>query len=401
MVGRLSGGFLIAGALTCAVLAQAPATPPAPGQTPPPAAPGGRGGGRGMINSPQVNPDKTITLRFRAPNAKQVTLIGELDGKTYPMTKGDDGVWTVTVGPWPHDVYNYQFNVDGIVAMDPANPSVKLGFGAFPPANLVEVPGDGLEFDDAKPVPHGSIRVETYNSKAIGAPRTLWIYTPPGYDRGNTRYPVFYLLHGSGNIDSSWMLTGRANYIMDNLIAEGKAKPMIIVNPLGYARQGVGLGPEQPAPQQQAGPGGAAGGGLFGKDLIEDVIPFVEKTFRVLPGADNRALGGLSMGGGQTAAIGFAHPDLFHSLVIMSAGSNNADTAYPDFFKDAAATNKQLKLLWMGVGKDDMLVGPSAKALDTLLTSKGIKHTFVVGEGRHEWVVWRHHLNEVAPLLFR
>jgi enterochelin esterase family protein len=388
------------GALSLAVFAQAPPAP-APGQPAAPAPQPGRGGGRGMLNSPQVNPDKTITLRFRAPNAKQVTVIGELDGKTYPMTKGEDGVWTATLGPWPHDVYNYQFNVDGIIAMDPANPYVKLGFGAFPPANLVEVPGNGLEFDDAKPVPHGTIRVETYNSKTIGAPRTLWIYTPPGYDRGNTRYPVFYLLHGSGNIDSSWMLTGRANYIMDNLIAEGKAKPMIIVNPLGYARQGVGLGPEQPAPPPQPGPGGAVGGGLIGRDLIEDVIPFVEKTFRVLPGADNRALGGLSMGGGQTAAIGFAHPDLFHSLVIMSAGSNNADTNYPEFFKDPAAINKQLKLLWMGVGKDDTLVGPSAKALDALLTAKGIKHTFVVGEGRHEWVVWRHHLNEVAPLLFR
>jgi enterochelin esterase family protein len=163
----------------------------------------------------------------------------------------------------------------------------------------------------------------------------------------------------------------------------------------------VGLGPEPAAAAPPAGPGGQAGGGAFGKDLIEDVIPFVEKTFRTLPGADNRALGGLSMGGGQTAAIGFSHPELFRALVIMSAGSNNADTMYPDFFKDPAATNKQIKLLWMGVGKDDTLVGPSAKALDALLTAKGIKHTFVVGEGRHEWVVWRHHLNEVAPLLFR
>ena len=401
MVRRVSGGFLIAGALSFAVFAQAPAPPPATNPATPAAPQPGRGGGRGAVASPQVNPDKTITLRFRAPNAKEVTVIGELDGKTYPMKKADDGVWSVTIGPFPHDVYNYQFNVDGIIAMDPANPYVKLGFGNFPPANLVEVPGEGLEFDDAKPVPHGTIRVETYHSKAVGAPRTLWIYTPPGYDRGNTRYPVFYLLHGSGNIDSSWMLTGRANYIMDNLIAEGKSKPMIIVNPLGYARQGIGLGPEQPAPAQQGGPGGAAGGGVFGKDLIEDVIPFVEKTFRVLPGADNRALGGLSMGGGQTAAVGFAHPDVFHSLVIMSAGSNGADTNYPEFFKDAAATNKQLKLLWMGVGKDDALVGPSAKTLDALLTAKGIKHTFVVGEGRHEWVVWRHHLNDVAPLLFR
>jgi enterochelin esterase-like enzyme len=400
MVRRISGGFLMVGALSLAVFAQAPATP-APGQAVAPAPQPGRGGGRGMLASPQVNPDKTITLRFRAPNAKEVTVIGELDGKTHPMTKGEDGVWTVTIGPFPHDVYNYQFNVDGVIAMDPANPYVKLGFGNFPPANLVEVPGNGLEFDDAKPVPHGTVRIETYNSKAIGAQRTLWIYTPPGYDRGNTRYPVFYLLHGSGNIESSWMLTGRANYIMDNLIAEGQSKPMIIVNPLGYARQGVGLGPEQPAPAQQAGPGGAVGGGLIGKDLIEDVIPFVEKTFRVVPGADNRALGGLSMGGGQTVAIGFSHPELFHSLVIMSAGANSADTTYPEFFKDAAATNKQLKLLWMGIGKDDNLTGMSAKALDATLTAKGITHTFAVGEGRHEWVVWRHHLNEVAPLLFR
>ena len=402
MVRQACFGVLIFGALSLVVSGQAPTTPPAaPTGQAPAAPPAGRGGGRGVLNSPQVNPDKTFTLRFRAPNAKEVTVVGEIDGKPHPMTKGDDGVWTVTIGPLPHDVYNYQFNVDGIIAMDPANPSVKLGFGAFPPANLVEVPGDGLEFDDAKPVPHGTIRVETYNSRAIGAPRTLWIYTPPGYDRGNTRYPVFYLLHGAGNIDSSWMLTGRANYIMDNLIAEGKAKPMILVNPLGYARQGVGLGPEPPPAQPQPGGPGAAGGGPFGKDLIEDVIPFVEKTFRTLPGADNRALGGLSMGGGQTIAVGFSHPELFRALVIMSAGANNADTTYPDFFKDPAATNKLLKLLWMGIGKDDNLTGAGAKALDATLTAKGIKHTYVVGEGRHEWVVWRHHLHDVAPLLFR
>ena len=314
--------------LAAAGFAQAPA--PAAGQAPGAAPQAGRGGGRPpAIVSPQVNPDRTMTLRFRAPNAKEVSVIGEIDGKPHPMTKGEDGVWTATIGPLAPDVYNYQFNVDGVVAMDPANPSVKLGFGAFPPANLVEIPGDGLQFYDAKPVPHGTVRFETYDSKTVGAPRTLWIYTPPGYDRGNTRYPVFYLLHGSGNIDSSWMLTGRANLIMDNLIAEGKTKPMIIVNPLGYARAGVGLGPEAPAPAPAAGPGAGVGGGAFGKDLLEDVVPYVEKTFRTLPGADNRAIGGLSMGGGQTAAIGFSHPDLFHYIVIMSAGSQNAAETYP------------------------------------------------------------------------
>jgi enterochelin esterase family protein len=370
----------------------------------PPAAPRGpaRGGRGPAIVSPEVHPDKTITVRFNAPNASEVTLIGELDGKTYPMTKGADGVWSVTVGPWPHDVYNYQFRVDGIVAMDPVNPSVKLGFGAFPPASMVEVPADGPGFEDAQDVPHGTVRMETYHSKTMGVPRTLWIYTPPGYDRGNTRYPVFYLLHGSGNIDSSWMLTGRANYILDNLIAEHKAKPMIIVNPFGYPRQGIGTGPDKMVtdPSQAPGSFGGQQNSLFAKDLLDDVIPFVEKTFRTLPGADNRALGGLSMGGGQTVAIGFTHPDTFHSLVVMSAGATNAEQTYPDFFKDPAAINKKMKLLWMGVGKDDR-IGESTKALDASLTAKGINHTFRLTDGRHEWVVWRHHLHEVAPLLFR
>jgi enterochelin esterase family protein len=375
-------------------------------QQPPPPAGGGRGGGRGPVVSPEVRADGTITFRFSAPNAREVTLIGELDGKTYPMSKNAAGVWEVTVGPWPHDVYNYQFRVDategrgGVIAMDPANPSVKLGFGGFPPANLVEVPGkSGLEFDDAKNVPHGTVRIETYHSTSLGVPRTVWIYTPPGYDTNRTRYPVFYLLHGSGNIESSWMLTGRANLIMDNLIAEGRAKPMIIVNPLGYARQGVGLGPEvTQAATAQSAPSASSGDTPFAQDLLKDVIPFVEKNFRTMPGADNRALGGLSMGGGQTIAIGFSHPDTFHSLVVMSAGATGAETTYPDFF--APATNKKIKLLWIGIGKDDFLLS-NAKALDASLTAKGVNHIFRLTEGRHEWVVWRHHLHEVAPLLFR
>jgi enterochelin esterase family protein len=385
--------------------AQTPATPPAgqAGAAPPPQ---GRGGGRGgpPVVSPEVKEDRTVTLRYRAPNAKEVTLIGELDGKTYPMTKGDNGIWAVSVGPLAPDVYNYQFNVDGIVTMDPTNPSVKLGFGAFPPASMFEIPGD--EFDDARDVPHGTVRMETYHSKTLGVPRTLWIYTPPGYERGTTRYPVFYLLHGAGNIDSSWMLTGRANYILDNLIAEGKTKPMIIVNPLGYARMGIGTGPERPvtgapAPGAAPGGGGGAGGGLVGKDLIDDVIPFVEAKFRTLKDQPNRALGGLSMGGGQTVAIGFPNTKLFSHLVVMSAGAGqNPEQTYADFFKSADATNKQLKLLWMSAGKDDFALNGS-KALDEALTKSNIKHTFLVTEGRHEWVIWRHALRDVAPLMFK
>ena len=406
------GYWLIATTLLIGVgSAQTPQQTPPPAGAPAGAPPQGRGagGGRGgpSVVSPEVKEDRTVTLRFRAPDAKQVTVIGELDGKTYPMTKGENGIWAVTIGPLAPDVYNYQFNADGIIAMDPVNPAVKLGWGAFPPANMFEIPGD--DFDDARDVPHGSVRVETYHSKTMGVPRTLWIYTPPGYDRGNTRYPVLYLLHGAGNIESSWMLTGRANYIMDNLIASGKAKPMIIVNPLGYVRQGVNLAPEkavvQPPPAAGApaggGPGGGFGAGMFGKDVIDDVIPFVESKFRTLKDPGNRAIGGLSMGGGHTVGISFANPKLFSHVVVMSAGAGTtAEQTYADFFKNGEAINKQWKLLWVGVGKDDFALNGS-KALDELLTKHNIKHTFRITEGRHEWVIWRHHLHEVAPLLFR
>jgi enterochelin esterase-like enzyme len=387
-------------------LAQAPA---GRGAGPNTGAPGvGRGRGPALV-TPEVKADRTITFRFRAPDAKQVTLIGELDGRTYPMTRDESGVWSVTVGPWAPDVYNYQFDVDGVVAMDPVNPSVKLGFGAFPPANLVEVPtanGD-LTFYDAKNVPHGTVRMETYHSKSLGVPRTLWVYTPPGYDENaNERYPVFYLLHGAGNVDSSWMLTGRANLILDNLIAEGKTRPMIIVNPLGYARQGVGLAPEiagTPAPGAglTAQPGIPAQTVGFAHDLLHDVIPYVEGKFRTLPGAENRALGGLSMGGGHTVQIGFNNTDTFRSLVVMSAGAGaNVAETYPAFFSDPQAINSKMKLIWVGVGKDDFALNGS-QTLSDALKKAGINHTFRLTEGRHEWVVWRHYLNEVAPQLFR
>jgi enterochelin esterase-like enzyme len=405
--------------------AQTPTPPAAPaGQAGAPA--GGRagGGGRGpAAPSPVVNPDKTITFRFNAPNARSVELIGELEGKpSYDMKKNDAGIWEVTIGPLTPDVYNYQFRIDamggrgGVIAMDPQNPWVKIGFGGFPPASMVQVPGDGPAFDDAKNVPHGKVTYETYNSKSIPGPRTAWVYTPPGYERGNTRYPVFYLLHGSGNIDSSWILTGRANYIMDNLIAEGKTKPMILVMPYGYTTPAVGTGPLMGGGQGQslvppaAAPAGVAGGGRaagpaapapFTKDVVDDLIPYIEANYRTLKDADHRAIGGLSMGGGQTIQIGFSHPELFHYIIVMSAGSANVDTQYPDFMNNAAVTNKTIKLLWVGVGKDDMLVGPSAKAFDATLTAKGINHKFVVGDGRHEWVVWRHHLHDVAPMLFQ
>jgi enterochelin esterase family protein len=228
----------------------------------------------------------------------------------------------------------------------------------------------------------------------------MWVYTPPDYDKGKS-YPVLYLFHGAGDIESGWALIGRANNILDNLIAEGKAKPMIIVMPLGHAIQSFYAGPAKAAPAPPSAAGVTpAPLTPFAKDLLDDVIPLVEKTYKVSTKPEDRAIGGLSMGGGQTLNIGFTRPELFRYIVILSAGSQNADQLYPGFFKDPAATNKQLKLLWVSAGKDDT-AGPAAKALDATLTAKGITHKYVVTEGRHEWTVWRHNLNEFAPLLFK
>jgi enterochelin esterase-like enzyme len=275
--------------------------------------------------------------------------------------------------------------------------------------SVVEVPGDGPAFYDVRPVPHGAVRIQPYVSKSLGVARTVWVYTPPDYDKGKN-YPVVYLMHGAGDIESGWTLIGRANNILDNLIAEGKAKPMVVVMPLGHTIQSFYAGPSKsyaaPAPAAGAAPGGGAGGPAalqpFGHDLLEDVMPMIEKNFKVSTKPDDRAVAGLSMGGGQTLNLAFSKPELFRYVVAMSPAANGVnETAYPAVFKDPAVVNKQFKLFWMGVGKDDTLVGPAVKTLDAALTKAGITHTFDVGEGRHEWTVWRSQLNKVAPLLFR
>jgi enterochelin esterase-like enzyme len=379
------------------------AQPPA-GQ--PPAGGRGRGGGPQYV-SPEVGADRTITFRYIAPNAQQVTVNGELDGKPHPMTKGENGMWTTTVGPLPPDIYTYSFNVDGVVALDPRNPNTKYGYGGFGAVSVVQVPGDGPAFYDVQPVPHGEVRIRPYVSKTMGVGRTLWVYTPPNYDRGSN-FPVLYLLHGGGDIESGWTMIGRANNILDNLIAEGKARPMVVVMPLGHAVQSFWAGPTRPSPNAPAPGAGRGGGGtpgpvglnLFGRELVEEVIPFVEQTYKVSKRPEHRAIGGLSMGGGLTMNAAFNRPNLFSHVIIMSSGGQNAETSYPEFFKNGAAINKQFKVFWIAIGKDDALVGGGSKALTDALTRAGIKHTYLVTEGRHEWTVWRHHLREFVPLLF-
>lgn len=375
-------------------------------QTPAGQRAGGAGSGRGgpVVVSPQVGTDRTITYRLLAPNATKVTVTDPVTSQPKDMTRDAVGIWSFTSAPVAPDIYVYEFNVDGTIALDPRNTNIKMGYGGFGPVNVVEVPGEGPQFYDAKPVPHGDVRIRPYESKALGLSRTMWVYTPPGYDKGKD-YPVLYLFHGAGDIESGWTLIGRANNILDNLIAEGKARPMVVVMPLGHTIQGFYSGPAQafaapPAPARGTGAPAPAPLSAFARDLLEDVMPLVEKTYKVSTRPDSRAIGGLSMGGGQTINIGFNRTELFRYIVIMSAGLQNAEQTYPAIFKDAAATNRQLKLLWISAGKNDTALA-NATALDATLTARGITHKFVVTEGRHEWTVWRHHLNEVAPLLFK
>jgi enterochelin esterase-like enzyme len=366
--------------------------------------------------SPEIGTDGRVTFRYLAPSAREITVSGELGGRSWGMTKDAKGLWSVTTDPLPPDIYTYTFNVDGVTTLDPTNANTKYGYSIFGAASVVQVPGDGPQFYDVKPVPHGAVRIQPYVSKTLGVSRTVWIYTPPGYDSGEA-YPVLYLLHGGGDIESGWTMIGRANNILDNLIAEGRARPMVVVMPLGHTIQSFWTGPAVTVPDPaMASTGGSldaiirammAGdgkGGLspFARDLVNDVMPMVESTFKVSRRPDARAIAGLSMGGGQTINLAFNRPDLFRYVVLMSpAAAGGVDAIYPDLFSEAGRVNAQFKLLWLGVGKDDMLTGPGDLAFAATLKARGINHTFEITEGRHEWTVWRRYLHDVAPLLFK
>jgi enterochelin esterase family protein len=243
------------------------------------------------------------------------------------------------------------------------------------------------------------VRIVTYESKAMGVTRFLWIYTPPGYDKSSARYPVLYLLHGNGEAQDGWVMNGRANFILDNLIADGKAQPMLIVMPQGHALQAAGVGPLVRIPGETT-----MYSERFPKDLLEDVIPLIEKNYRVIADANHRAIAGLSMGGGQALAIGLAHQDLFHYVLGYSAAISaqfmDADAVFRDALADPASINKKLRLLWLSCGRQDFLYEANRQFAETL-KAKGVRAMVRETEGAHVWSVWRNNLNESAALLFK
>jgi enterochelin esterase family protein len=341
------------------------------------------------------------------------------------MTRDERGDWSLKVGPLAADLYGYSFYVDGFRTIDPANPVVKPSRSMV--TSILEVPGNPPRLHEFQDVRHGSVRVHEYQSRSLNRRRGLYVYTPPGYDAdAQARYPVLYLLHGAGDNQATWTALGRAHLILDNLRAQGKIKPMVVVMPDGHAAsvgppreaaavapagatagQPAGAAPGQPtgaAPGRQAAAGGPGAGmsrnvAAFERDLLQDIIPLVEANYRVRTDAGGRAIAGLSMGGGQSLTIGLNHFDRFAWVGGFSSAVFNPEATLAAALNDPKATDSALRVLWIACGKDDRLI-TSNQQLSALLKQKSIDHEFLTTEGNHSWPVWRRYLAEFAPLLF-
>ncbi len=328
---------------------------------------------------PEIHPDRTISFQLRAPKVSNVVLTLEASAVKHPMEKSADGLWTLTLGPLEPDIYGYSFWLDGVRVADLSGLAVKPE--PRPVSSMFEIPADRPQFYDFDPaVPHGTVRLHDYESKSLGRLRRLRVYTPPGYDQNpRTRYPVLVLLHGGFDTEATWTDYGRAHFMLDNLLAAGKATPMIIVMVDGFAER-------NPAGASSAA--SASDPTAFKDDLLKDALPFVEHNYRTKPGPQNRAITGLSMGGGQALAIGLMHPERFAWVGGMSGSPSNRERVLGETVKDSKKTNQRLKLLWFACGKSDGMMKANEE-LDQSLSRAGIHHTFVPMEGGHEWTVWR------------
>lgn len=349
------------------------------------------------VVSPELK-DGKATFRVLAPNAEKVQLASSDIPDTMrgaEMAKSDEGIWEVTLDVAP-GYYRCHFNVDGVMVVDPRNPSTSESVGNT--WSLVGVPG--AEWMDTQDVLHGAVAEVTYQSTSLKRFRRMHVYTPPHYEVGSDSYPVFYLLHGAGDSDDSWTTVGRASFILDNLIAAGKAKPMVVVMPAGHAGP-FRFGGPRPAVDE------------FYEDFTKDVMPYIEANYRVRTDRDSRALAGLSMGGAQTLSVGIPNLEKFAYLGVFSSGvfgivpRPGAPTPEGPTFEeqhqailDNAELKQGLRLFWFGTGKDDFLVETSRATVE-MFKKHGFDATYTEGEGGHTWIVWRQYLNDFAPQLFQ
>ncbi len=365
--------------------------------------------------SGEVSADARVTFRLRAPKATEVIVNGDWEGgRGMTMRRDEAGLWTLTTPPLDPEIWMYTYSVDGVTMLDAGNDHV-VRDGNSRYLNSVLIPGTASALYQPGKVPHGTVASIWYPSTGLKTGRRLTVYTPPGYEAGKTKYPVLYLFHGGGGDEVAWTEMASANVIMDNLIAQGKAKPMIVVMPNANWKDVAALdfgGPRAAAGPPAAG-GTPAGGGadyeLGEQEIVHDMLPFIEANYRVLPGRENRAIAGLSMGGGIAISVGLKRLDVFASVGQFSTGLMGGVGGYapfdiekisPGFLKDPAATNKKLKLLYFSCGAEDPRLPFQTKVADEWRSNK-IVLTFKSYPGAHEWRVWRNSLADMATLLFR
>jgi enterochelin esterase family protein len=336
------------------------------------------------VNSPEVNDDHTVTFRLKAPNAQKVVLpvgaiytANNLGNEPLSFTKGDDGIWTLTIGPLKPDMYAYHFNVDGVQIPDPSNTCA--AFTAMPPYSELIVHGDGPAYYDARNVPHGNVTRHIYHSDVTNGERELYVYTPPGYDP-KKEYPVLYLIGGSGELPSNWVYDGRVNFIMDNLLSEAKVVPMIIAIPNNQV-----IHRNHPKHAELTFD-------IFEKEMRNHVIPLVDNSYKTVRSPKGRAISGLSMGGRHSMFVGFRSLDLFANFGILSAGDNEPEATLKPFLTDSKV-NEKVDYLFVGQGTMEAsgFFNRRCQALHDALNNHNIKHEYYIGgSGGHDWGTWRH-----------
>jgi enterochelin esterase family protein len=357
--------------------------------------------------SPEILPDNSVIFRIKAPGAHKVQVVGTFSPGFKPTTmeKKDSGLFEVKIGPLASDMYEYRFILDSALMLDPNNNAVTRD-GSYIENRLL-IPGKLGDVLATQNVPHGNVTAVWYSSPILGTTRRMYVYTPPGYENGKDKYPVMYLLHGGGGDEDGWINRGRANYIIDNLIAAKEAVPMIVVITNGNP-DAVAAPLDRPLNSKADAPGiGSMASLLFEESLVKDVVPYIEKNYRVIADADHRAITGFSMGGYQTQNITNYNPGMFNYIGVMSMGlfssfgNNNASYDREKHVAQLKALKaSKPKLYWIGIGKDDFLYATATK-LRSLYDEIGFKYTYRESEGNHTWKEWRLYLTELAPKFFK
>jgi enterochelin esterase-like enzyme len=341
------------------------------------------------VVSPEINAaDRSVVFRLRAAKATDVKVRTQWNKQTVAMQKGEGGVWSLTVAEVPAGVWEYGFVVDGLSMIDPVNPALKPQRN--PNTSILHVPGTPPNPWDFQTVPRGTVHQHDFAGRAAGRPRSVWVYTPAGYEKDAARkYPLLVLQHGSGDNHKTWVEHGKAHWILDNLIAAGKARPMIVMTLDGHP---LGQVPRDAADRR------AASLAAFRSELLDEALPLVEAHYRVAPQREQRAITGLSMGGWQSLSVGLNALDRFAWFGSFSGAVEEKEIA--PALADAAATNAKVKLLWIACGKDDFLL-PRNEQLVATLQARGVKHDWRLTAGDHSWPVWRGYLADFLPLLFQ